>query len=75
MSMRRSAGQRWAERDELVRRFVSYGHSHGAWNDEAGYVEGENVAIEYRYSENQPDRLRALANDLIARNVARVASR
>ena len=32
---------------------------------EAGYVEGQNVAVEYRYAENQLDRLRAPAVDLI----------
>ena len=37
---------------------------------EAGYVEGQNVAIEYRYAENQADRLRALATDLVRRRVA-----
>jgi putative ABC transport system substrate-binding protein len=37
---------------------------------EAGYVAGQNVAIEYRFAENQPDRLQALASDLIARRVA-----
>jgi hypothetical protein len=34
---------------------------------EAGYVEGRNIAIGYRYADNQPNRLRALATDLIAR--------
>src|SRR5262245_10930635 len=34
---------------------------------DAGYVEGENVAIVYRWAENQIDRLPALAGDLVRR--------
>jgi putative ABC transport system substrate-binding protein len=37
---------------------------------ETGYVEGQNVAVEYRNAENQLDRLPALAADLVRRRVA-----
>ena len=37
---------------------------------EAGYVQGQNVAVEYRYAENEFDRLPALAVDLVSRHVA-----
>jgi putative ABC transport system substrate-binding protein len=36
---------------------------------ESGFVEGENVAVEYRWAENLPDRLTALAADLVHRRV------
>jgi putative ABC transport system substrate-binding protein len=37
---------------------------------ETGYIEGENVAISYRFAENQIDRLTEMADDLVRRRVA-----
>jgi len=36
---------------------------------EAGYVEGQNMEIEYRWPGDQPDRLPALATELVSRKV------
>jgi putative ABC transport system substrate-binding protein len=37
---------------------------------EAGYIEGQNVAIEYRWADDQMERLPALASELVAKRVA-----
>src|SRR5262245_42211825 len=41
---------------------------------ESGYVEGENVALEYRWADNQVDRLPALAAELVRRRVSIISA-
>jgi ABC-type uncharacterized transport system substrate-binding protein len=80
--VRRRLGPWWRGRSSRPCRWSGFSVPGGASDDphllaavlqglkDAGYVERRNVAIEYRFAENQNDRLPALAADLVRRRVA-----
>jgi putative ABC transport system substrate-binding protein len=54
--------------------FVSYVDSFRQGLGATGFIEGRTVAVDYRWADNQLDRLPALAADLVARRVAVIAT-
>src|SRR5882724_82534 len=59
------SAEEWAERTAAMRQGLNG----------SGFVEGRNVAIEYRWADGHFDRLPAMAADLVGRKVAVIARR
>jgi ABC-type uncharacterized transport system substrate-binding protein len=59
---------------QSAERLVEVVRGFGRGLKDAGYVEGENVAIEYRWADNQTERLPELAAELVRRRVAVIAA-
>jgi ABC-type uncharacterized transport system substrate-binding protein len=75
----------WAQQSAIPLIGVLHGVSAAQWTDrmvgfhrglgEAGFAEGGNVTIEYRWAEGHFDRLPAMAADLVSRKVAVICAR
>jgi putative ABC transport system substrate-binding protein len=57
-----------------AQRFAGLVTAFGQGLKQAGYVEGQNVRIEYRWAEDDENRLRSMALDLVARKVTLIAA-
>jgi putative tryptophan/tyrosine transport system substrate-binding protein len=58
---------------EIPRNFV-YVNAFRQGLKDRGFIEGQNLAVEYRYAQNHLERLPELAADLVRRNVAAIAA-